>query len=94
MLLFFIFVFLGLHPQHMEVPTLGVELELQLPAYATATATWDLSQVFNLHHSSQQCRILYPLSNIRDRTCVLMDTSQIHFCLATTGTPRQMCFYK
>ena len=24
----------------MEVPRLGVELELQLPAYATATATW------------------------------------------------------
>ena len=29
--------FLGLHLQHMEVPRLGVESELQLPAYATAT---------------------------------------------------------
>ena len=27
------------HLQHMEVPRLGVELELQLPAYAIATAT-------------------------------------------------------
>ena len=27
--------FLGLHRQHMEVPGLGVESELQLPAYAT-----------------------------------------------------------
>ena len=30
------FWILGLHPQHMEVPRLGDELELQLPAYATA----------------------------------------------------------
>jgi len=30
---FFVFVFLGLHPWHMEVPRLGVELELQLLAY-------------------------------------------------------------
>ena len=29
----------------MEVPRLGVELELQLPAYTTATATRDLSHV-------------------------------------------------
>ena len=28
------FVFLGLHPQYMEVPRLGVEWELQLLAYA------------------------------------------------------------
>ena len=34
----FCFCFLGLHPQHMEVPRLGVESELQLLAYATATA--------------------------------------------------------
>ena len=29
-------VFLGPHPQHMEVPRLGVKSELQLPAYTTA----------------------------------------------------------
>ena len=39
--------------------------ELQLPAYATATATWDPSRV-HPHHSSQQCRILNPLSEVRD----------------------------
>ena len=55
------FCFLGPHPWHMEVPTLGVPSELRLPAYTTATATWDPSHVFNLHHSSQQCRILNPL---------------------------------
>jgi len=34
--------FLGLH---MEVPRLGVESELQLPVYTTATATPDLSLI-------------------------------------------------
>ena len=38
--LFIIAFFLGggLHLQHMEVPRLGVQSELQLLAYATATA--------------------------------------------------------
>ena len=35
-------------------------------------------------------RILNPLSEARDRTCVLMDARQIHFCCATLGTP---CFH-
>ena len=34
----FVLLFLGLHLRDMEVPRLGVELELQLPAYATETA--------------------------------------------------------
>ena len=38
----------------MKIPRLGVELELQLSAYATATATPD--------------QILNPLSEARDRT--------------------------
>ena len=41
--------FLGLHPRHMEVPRLGVQSELQLPAYTAATATRDPSHVFNLY---------------------------------------------
>ena len=44
---FFFFVFLGPHPRHMEVPRLGVELELQLPANTTATATQYLSHICN-----------------------------------------------
>ena len=36
---------------HMEVPRLGVELELQLPAYTTATATANLSSIRDLHCS-------------------------------------------
>ena len=37
----FFFVFLGPHLWHLEVPRLGVESELQLPACTTATATLD-----------------------------------------------------
>jgi len=33
------FVFLGLHPQHMKVPRLGVQSELEPPVYATVPAT-------------------------------------------------------
>ena len=73
------FCFLGLSLQHMEVPRLWVELELQLPAYTTVTATPDPSHVCNLRHSSRQCQIPYPLSKAKDRTCVLMDTSWVHY---------------
>ena len=54
---------------------LGVKLEMQLPAYATATATPDPSCVCNLHHSSWQHRILNPLSKASNQTGILMDTS-------------------
>ena len=74
----FVFSFLGLHLCHMEVPRLGVELELKLPAYTTVTATRDLSHVCNLYHSSWQRQILNPLSKARDQTCILMDPSQVH----------------
>jgi len=74
-MIFFFSIFLELHSQHMEVPRLGVELELQLPANATASATQDPSHVSNLHHSLQQRWILNPLNKARDRTLVLMDTN-------------------
>ena len=76
-LLLLLFCFLGLYPRHMEVPRLGVKLELSPPAYTTATATQHLSHVCSLHHSSWQCRILNPLSEARDRTRILMDPSWI-----------------
>ena len=40
----------------------------------------NLSCVCNLHHSSQQCRILNSLSKARDLTHIFMDTSWIHYC--------------
>ena len=86
--LFVCFCFIEPHPWHMEIFQLGVELELQLPAYATATATPDPSLICDLQHSSQQCWILNPLSEARGQTHILMNTSQIHFCYSTTGTPK------
>ena len=45
----------------------------------TATATWDPSHVCDLHHGSWQHRILNPLSEARNRTCILMDTYQVRY---------------
>ena len=66
-------------PQHMEVPRLGIESELQLPAFTTATATQDLSHICDLHHSSWQRQILDPPREARDGTSILMHTSRICF---------------
>ena len=77
--LIFFFIFLGPHLRHMEVSRLGVRLELQLLAYATATEMPGPNRTCNLHHSSRQCRILNPLSEARIRTWDFMDTSQTHF---------------
>ena len=74
---FWSFWFLRQHWWHMEVPRLGVELELKTQAYATATVTRDLSHICDLHHSSQQCQVLNPLNEASDRTCNLMDHSRI-----------------
>ena len=71
----------------MEVPRLGVQLDLQLPATATATAMPDPSWIYNLHHSSWQCRILNPLTEARDGTRNLMVPSRIHFRCTKIGTP-------
>ena len=62
------FAFLGLYPLHMEIPRLGVELELQLPAYTIATAMLDLSHICNL-----SCH-LQPTEQGQDQT---------HICMAT-----------
>ena len=74
------------------VPKLGVESKLQLLAYTTATATWDPSHVCDLHHSPWQRQILNPLSKVRDKTCIPMDTSQIPFCCTMTGTPYEAVY--
>ena len=86
-ILFILFCLFRATLQHTKVPRLGIKSELQLPAYATATATPDPSCVWDLHHSSWQHWILNPLSRARDQTCVLMDTSQVHYHWATMGTP-------
>ena len=75
------------HLWHMGAPRLEVELELQLPAYTTAIATWDPSHVCDLYHSSQQCWILNPISKARYQTHILMETSCVHLHCTTIGTP-------
>ena len=81
-ILFFSFSFLVPHSWHMEVPRLGVELELQPLAYATATP--DLSRI---------CQILNPLIGARDWTFILMDAGWLCYCWTTMGTPLA-CFLK
>ena len=82
---FFFFCFLGLHPRHMEIPRLGVESELQFPAYTTDVATQDPSRICNLHHSSWHRQILNPLNNARDQTRIVTDTSQVGNPLSHKG---------
>ena len=53
--------------RHVEVPRRGVELELQLLAYTTATVMQNLSRIRKLHSSSWPCQILNPLSEARDQ---------------------------
>uniref|UniRef100_A0A4X1VQB1 Protein-L-isoaspartate(D-aspartate) O-methyltransferase n=1 Tax=Sus scrofa TaxID=9823 RepID=A0A4X1VQB1_PIG len=59
---FCLFVLLGPHLWHMEVPRLGVQSR---------------SCSFRPQPRPQQCQILNPLSEARDRTCNLMVSSQI-----------------
>ena len=71
----------------MEVPRIKVESQLQLQAYITTTAMWDLSTSVDPHHSSRQCWILNPLTRARDGTRILMDTSQVCYHWATRRAP-------
>ena len=52
----------------------GVESELQLQAYSTATAMWYLSCMCDLCRSLWQPQILKTLSEARDGTHILRDT--------------------
>ena len=91
------FCFWGSHLQHVEVPRPAVKSKLQLPAYASATALQDASCICNLHHSSWQHRMLNPLSEARDRTHILIDTSHVHNLMCHDGNFRAlnifMCWY-
>ena len=76
----------------MEISSLGVESELQVPAKSTATATQDPGRISDLNHSSQQRQISDPLSKARDLIGILMDTSRICLHCATTGAHRTKSF--
>ena len=73
-------------PRHMEVPSLGVKLELQLLAGSEP-------RICELCYSSWQRQTLKPLSEARDQTSILTVTSQIHFHWTTMGTPNSCFLY-
>ena len=81
----FIYLFIGLHPWHMEVPRVGAESELQLQAYTRATPP-DLSHISHLSCSLWQHQILNPLSEARDQTRIFMDTSWVLNPLSHNGS--------
>ena len=74
--LFFFLLFRAAHAA-LEIPRLGVESELQLLAYTTATETLDMSYMCDLHHSSWQHRVLNPLKEARDQTYILKDNDGV-----------------
>ena len=84
---------LRLYLRHMEVLRLGVESELQLPAYATATAMPDLSRICDLHCSLWQHQIVIPLREVRDRPCLLRGTSEVLNHLSNNGNSCFNCIY-
>ena len=64
----------------MVVSRLGVQSELQLPTYATATAMLGPSCICDLPHNLQQSQIPNPLSKARDQTSILIVTSWVPYC--------------
>ena len=63
--IFFFLVFLP-SPRHMEVPRLGVQPELQPPAYTTTTATWIRATSATYTTAHGNAGSLNPLSKARD----------------------------
>ena len=98
---FFVFcvflVFLGLHLCHMEVPSLGVELEQDVLAHTTATQGQQgqfraTSSTYTTAHGNAGSSA--PQSKVSIPTHILMDTSWVHYHSATTGTPCLDDFYQ
>ena len=73
---FFSFSFSGLTCSICKFPGWDPS-ELQLLAYATATAIRDLSRIRNLRYSFWQHQILTPLGEAWGLTYILMDTSPV-----------------
>ena len=78
LLLFFFLPFLWPHPWYMEIPRLGVELELQPATYIIAHGN---TGSFN------------PLSEAKGQTWIFKDTGQVHYHWAMMGTPSFTFWY-
>ena len=61
----------------MEVPRLGVKLQLQLPAYTTATATPNLSMSATNTIAHGNAGSFNPMNKAGDQTCIFIDTSHV-----------------
>ena len=87
LILFYFFVFLRLHPQHME----GHRLRSNQSCSWRSTPQpqqfqiWAASVTYTIAYGN--ARFLTHLSTARNQTCVLMDAAQINFCWAMMGTP-------
>ena len=77
-------LFLGPHLQHMEVPSIGVKSELKLPDYCSHSNMGPEPHLWPTH-SSQQRRILNPLSEARDWMRFLTDISWVCYHWAMIG---------
>jgi len=76
----------------MEIPRLGVELELQLPGYSTATP--DMSHICDLCHSLLQCQVLNPLGEARDQSRIFIETIWVLNLLSNNGNSQEIYFNK
>ena len=78
----------------MEVPGLGVESELQLPAHATATATPSWSRIGRLRHSFRQGHP-WPTEWGQGSTCILTHTARfLAFCAELQREHLYLCYGK
>ena len=62
-------------------------------SYTTATATQNLSLIYDLHHSSWKHQILNPLRDAWGWTWILIGTSQVCDRLSHSGTPLPTSFW-
>ena len=83
---FCLFVLLGPHPWHVEVPRLGGLIGATAASLCQSHSN-DRSKP-NLRPTPQLTAtpVPYPMNEARDQTCDLMVPSQICFCRAMTGT--------
>ena len=87
---FFFFFSLGLHSRHVEVPSLGVTLELQLSVYTTATECriWTTSVTYTTDHGNVGFPTHWARPEIKPTSSRIL-VSRICFHCATTGTPKR-----
>ena len=77
----------------MEIPRLGIKSELQLLAYTTATAMPDPSCICNPPCNLVHHWIINPLSEARDGTHILMDTSRVLNPLSYIRNSQTACLF-